>query len=220
MKLGHALERTETVQGVQDEYAAFSELLRSLSDEEWRTPCRCEGWEVRDLAGHVVGLATDTVAGKPGSRNSQEEAEAAHGRAPIDLADELDAARPAIAAILGSITDEAWEGPSPLPDLTLRQGVHTLWYDTWVHGDDIRAALGRPTDRNEGLRGTVAYLAEMLEFRGWGPATLQLDGIEEIRIGQGEGPVVTGDPLRFVLAATGRADGAELGLDDKVNIYA
>jgi hypothetical protein len=36
----------------------------------------------------------------------------------------------------------------------------------------------------------------------------------------GGGPAVTGDPLAFVLAATGRLDPEPLGLTPDVNIYA
>jgi hypothetical protein len=99
------------------------------------------------------------------------------------------------------LDDDAWNGPSPLPDLSLGHGVLTLWYDTYVHGDDIRAALDRPSERGAGLDASVAYLTVELERRGWGT------------------PTVTDDPLQFVLVATGRADPASIGLDASVNIY-
>ena len=67
--------------------------------------------------------------------------------------------------------------------------------------------------------GSVAYLARMLALKGWGPATLALDGLPEHDIGAG-GRTVTGDPHQFVLVATGRADPATLGLDASVNVYA
>jgi len=44
--------------------------------------------------------------------------------------------------------------------------------------------------------------------------------MEDIPIGSGGGQRITGDPLAFILAATGRADPTPLGLDDTVNIYA
>ena len=48
---------------------------------------------------------------------------------------------------------------------------------------------------------------------------LSLDGIDEVAIGGGGDRRVTGDPLTFVLVATGRANPSALGLDDTVNIY-
>ena len=94
-----------------------------------------------------------------------------------------------------------WNGPSGVPDLTLGEGVLTLWYDTYVHIDDIHAATGRPSASGAGLGASVAYLNAELAKRGW----------------TGE---VTCDEFDFVLAATGRTDPAPLDLDAAVNIYA
>jgi hypothetical protein len=101
----------------------------------------------------------------------------------------------------------------------MAEGVETLWYDAWLHGDDVLAALGRSAPRDGGLVVSVLHLTDSLRNRGWGPAVVALDGLEEVRIGEGDGPRVTGDPLRFVYVATGRADPAELGLDEEVNVY-
>jgi hypothetical protein len=42
--------------------------------------------------------------------------------------------------------------------------------------------------------------------------------MDEVDVGAG-GRRITGDPLAFVLAASGRTDPAALGLDPTVNIY-
>ena len=104
------------------------------------------------------------------------------------------------------------------PDLTLGEGVLTLWYDTYVHLDDMRGATGRESERGDGLDATIASLAARLTTRGWGPATLVLDGVGRHQVGAG-GPEITGDALQFALVATGRADAATMGLDADVNIY-
>ena len=49
---------------------------------------------------------------------------------------------------------------------------------------------------------------------------LALDGMEEVPVGSGGGLRVEGDPHLFLMVATGRADPAELGLDETVNIFA
>jgi hypothetical protein len=64
----------------------------------------------------------------------------------------------------------------------------------------------------------VRHIAAQLEARGWGPATLELSGLDPVEIGGG-GRVVKAEPLDFVLAASGRLDPAPLGLDADVNIY-
>ena len=48
--------------------------------------------------------------------------------------------------------------------------------------------------------------------------TLELDGIERIEVAGG-GLSITGDPLTFVLAATGRADPTPMGLPESINVY-
>ena len=78
----------------------------------------------------------------------------------------------------------------------------------------------RPSDDGPGLRASVLHIADLLTMRGWGPAVLALDGIEETAVGDGGTLVITGDPLGFVLATTGRADPAVFGLDVRANIYA
>jgi hypothetical protein len=110
-------------------------------------------------------------------------------------------------------------------DMTLGQAMEACWLGTYVHADDIRAAIGRPSERGPGLRASVHHAADLLTQRGWGPAMLALDGMEEIPVSGGaaaasEPRLVTGDPLAFVLAATGRADPQPLGLHALVNVFA
>jgi uncharacterized protein (TIGR03083 family) len=214
-----ALPRSYVANGVLKEYEAFAALVESLDDSEWRTPSRCAGFEARDVAGHVIGLAEDVAAGKPGSRNAEQEAASVREDTPAHAAARLRGALVTISALAEGADDEMWNGPSGVPDLTLGEGVLTLWYDAYVHADDIRAAAGRPSERGDGLHASVAYLAAALTKRGWGPATLALDGLPRYDVGAG-GREVTGDPLQFVLIATGRADASTLGLEPTVNIYA
>jgi uncharacterized protein (TIGR03083 family) len=212
------LSRTHIANGSLAEYDAFADLVEGLTEAQWNAAARCEGWQVRDVAGHVVGLAEDTAAGVPGSRNADEEAAAVRHESPAGAAARLRAAVASFRALLDVIDDDAWAGPSGVPDLTLGDGVLTLWYDTYVHGDDIRDAIGAPSDRGAGLDATVCYLAKELTTRGWGPATLVLDGAGRYDVGAG-GREINGDALQFMLVATGRADASAMGLDSSVNIY-
>ena len=212
------LERTDIATGVLDEYESFATLIASLDAKAWSTPTRCAGFEVRDVAGHVIGLAEDVVKGVPGSRNAEEEAASVRGDSPVQASARLFAAIESIRPLLDALDDDMWAGPSGVPDLTFGRGVLTLWYDAFVHADDIRAALGRPSEPGPGLAASVEYLAGELTTRGWGPATLALDGIPRHDVSEG-GREISGDPMQFVLAATGRVDPSTLGLDPGVNIY-
>jgi uncharacterized protein (TIGR03083 family) len=218
------LPRDETVDGLLDELRAFESLVRSIDPESWGLPTRCDAWRVADVAAHVVGGMTRVVTGQFDGfgtpTTTQAIVDERRGRSPAELADELAEARKLFADIGEGIDDETWEAPNPagLPG-TLGAGVEGLWFDTYVHADDVRDALGWPSVRGPGLRASIAHLADLLAASGWGPAVVRLDGMDEFPI-LGGGRPVQGDPLQFVLVATGRAEAASMGLDRTVNVYA
>ncbi len=212
------LERTDVARGAIDEYTSFAALIDSLDATAWDTPTRCDGFLVRDVAGHVVGLAEDVARGVPGSRNAAEEAASVRGDSPAQVAIRLRAAIASIQPLLDALDDDMWNGPSGVPDLSFGRGVLTLWYDAFVHADDIRAALGRGSEAGAGLSASVEYLAGELATRGWGPATLALDGMPRFDVGSG-GREIAGAPMQFVLVATGRAEPVTMGLEPGVSIY-
>jgi uncharacterized protein (TIGR03083 family) len=217
------LPREDIINGLQDEMEAFEELVRSLDESEWNTPTRCEGWNVSAVASHFIGQMTDVVAGRLDGLGSpevtQREVDERAGRSPSELADELAGVRKSAADMLALFDDASWNAPISTYEGTLGDGVEALWFDAYVHGDDIRNAIGRPSVGGDGLRGSASHIATELSKLDWGPATLALDGLPEFDV-NGGGRRIEGDPLKFVLAATGRGDPAEVGLDDTVNLYA
>ena len=218
------LPRDEVVAGFPEEMGRFEALVRSLDDEAWERPTRCEGWRVADVVAHMAGQLVDINAGRFDGLGTpdvtQREVDERRGRSRDELADELHEAVVAGQPTLALIDDEAWKGAAPGDlGISLGEGVEALWYDAWLHADDIRAALGQPAERSPGLRASVFHLSTLLEAAGWGPATIAVDGVEAIPVGDGSGTRVTGDPHEFVLVASGRADPATLGLDETVNVY-
>jgi len=218
------LTRTEIIAGMLDEYRSFAGLVGSLDEAAWAKATRCDGFDVRDVAGHVIGLAEDVVAGVPGSRTAEQEAASVRDDEPAAAAARLQAAIEQLIGLGAAIdTDEVWDGPSGVPDLTMGHGVLTLWYDTFVHGDDIRCAIGLPSETGAGLRAAVTYLEKTLADRGWGPAHLQFEGQDadfgELVVGPAATPRQV-DAFAFVMAATGRLDPRTIGLDADANIYA
>jgi uncharacterized protein (TIGR03083 family) len=217
------LMRDSVLAGLAVELRDFAVLVRSLDDVALDVPTRCAAWTVRDVAAHVVGTVVDVASGNLEGQGTppvtQRQAREREGATSAQLADELDSALPALAALLESLPADAWEGPSLLdPSFTLGFSVEALWYDAYVHAEDIRAALGVAAARGAGLRCAVHHVAGYLDQRGWPVMTLVLDGLEPVDIGGG-GTEAWGDPLEFVLAATGRLDPATLGLDPSINVY-
>ncbi len=52
-----ALGRGIAMRLAATEYDKVAAVLTQLTDEQWRLPTDCPGWDVRSLAGHVVGMA-------------------------------------------------------------------------------------------------------------------------------------------------------------------
>jgi uncharacterized protein (TIGR03083 family) len=205
-----ALARTVVSEGLIDELSRFEELVRPLSTAQWNTPSRCAGWTVGDVARHVIGSMADVAAGRLDGLGTPEvtkrEVDERAGRSPAELADECAEVTKAAAGMLPLFDDAAWAGPGPGGfDGTLGDGVEALWYDTWMHGDDIRAALGEAPVLSSGFTGARSHVA-------WDLA----------RVYKWKGALPKGDDAayNFILVATGRADGTALGADAPPNIYA
>ncbi|MCJ7437980.1 MAG: maleylpyruvate isomerase family mycothiol-dependent enzyme [Acidimicrobiia bacterium] len=220
-----ALPRAEVSAGLLAELDDFEALLRSIDDDARSTPTRCGEWDVGDVASHTIGSLADVVAGRLDGLGSPEvterEVTERRGRSLAELADECAAVREAAAGLLAVFDDDAWSAGAPGGyEGTLGDGVEALWYDTYLHADDIRSGLGQPSVPGDGLRAAASHLSVELTKRGWGPATLALVGLPEFPVSGGGGRRIGGDPLAFTLVATGRADPATLDLDPGVNVYA
>jgi len=220
-----ALPRDEVSVGLIAELADFEHLLRSIDDGARSTPTRCGEWDVGDVASHTIGSLADVVAGRLDGLGSPEvterEVTERRGRSLTQLADECAEVRDAAAGLLAMFDDDAWNAEAPGGyEGTLGDGVEALWYDTYLHADDIRSALDQPSVPGDGLRAAASHLSVELTKRGWGPATLALEGLPEFPVSGGGGRRIDGDPLTFTLVATGRADPATLDLDATINVYA
>ena len=151
------LPREETLTGTAAELARFEAMVRPMTAIEWQAPTRCGGWAIGDVAAHVTGTIADIATGRlvelaAPDAPARQVAER-RGRSPRDVADELQEATLVVSDIAAGFDDAAWSGPAPagIPG-TLGEGIEAIWYDAYVHAEDIRSALGRPrlglTSRN------------------------------------------------------------------------
>jgi uncharacterized protein (TIGR03083 family) len=218
------LPRDQIEKGLVEELSAFTALVRSLDEQQLARPTRCDGWTVRDVAAHVAGTLADIVAGRFEGLGTpevtQREVDERAGRTAAELADELDEVNVGAQQLLSAFDDDAWEAEAPAGVApTVGWGVESLWYDAFMHGDDIRAALHQPSARSEAMRAAVSHIAAVLTDQGYPATTVSLDGIEAFEVSGGAHRAITGDPLAFILAGTGRGDPGSIGLDETVNIY-
>jgi hypothetical protein len=163
--------------------------------------------------GKLDGLGTPEV--------TEREVAERRGRTPAELADECARVREQAQGLLAVFDDAAWEAPAPGGyHGTLGDGVEALWFDTYLHADDMRSVLGQSPQRTTaGDKASLSHIATELTKRDWRPVTLAFDGQPEFAV-SGGGDRLEGDAFPFILAATGRGDAGALGLDDSVNLYA
>jgi uncharacterized protein (TIGR03083 family) len=219
------LARSVVVPGMITEYDEFAALLDSLSDERWDAASRCEDWRVADVAAHVVGTLSDVTAFRLDGLGTPEvtarQVDERRGSSAPDLAKELRAATKTASELVEGFDDAAYAADGPQGNgQTLGFGLESLWFDTYLHADDIRTAVGELTTSKRGLAPSVSHITQVLSQQAWTPATIRLTDMDEFLVSGGDPDVlVSGDPMQFILVSTGRADPATMGLDPAVNIY-
>lgn len=217
------LGRDEVVAGLIAELDGYRGLAAGLTDPDWGTPTRCPGWTVADLTAHVTGVVADITSGRLDGVGTQEwydrQVEERRGTPPGVVVEELATAIPVMRDVATRLFVPNWDAPGPpgVPG-TIGSIALSLWAGFYIHAEDVLAALGRPPRRGPGLGAAVAHICEAWDADRWGPVSLALDGMEEVVVAGG-GRRITGDPLAFVLSATGRADPGRVGLDAAVNVY-
>lgn len=166
-------DRVTLLVGIPGELAAFGELAGSLSQDVLTSLSRCAGWSVADVIGHVVGTVVDITHGRLEGMGTaavnERQARERSGRTARELTAELEGASPVLCGLLASLPEGAWEGPAPgNPDYTLRFPVEAIWYDAYLHGDDIRDAVRVASARGDRLRCAVHHVVGYLEHQHWG----------------------------------------------------
>jgi uncharacterized protein (TIGR03083 family) len=219
------LARSVVVPGMLAEYGTFADLLSDLSPEQWEAPSRCEGWRVADVAAHVVGQLTDVTALRFDGLGTPEvtarQVDERRGRSAAELADELRTATKAAADLADAFDEDAYNAEGPQGNgQTVGAGLEALWFDTYLHADDILSGLDRSVTTKEALAPSVSHISDVLTGEGAAPATIRLTGLQEFHVSGGDlRNCIEGDPMQFILVSTGRADPATMGLGPEINIY-
>ena len=156
--------------------ADFSELVTSLSLQEWETPTALPGWTVGDTVAHV-GWIEGILVGKVDAPHEPNWEVLPHvtsdfGRlteVPVDLRRSW-TREDVLAELAANVTDRhaalitgshdlTAESPGPFGPAPLGRLLRMRTLDTWVHEQDIRDALGLPGHLDTpGARVTAAQL--------------------------------------------------------------
>ena len=144
--------------------SALVELLRSLAPEEWSRPTACAGWDVRDVALHILGGDLNNISRRrdaepaatwgpgedPGdflAQVNQEWVTAARRFSPRLIMELLETTGPALFAYFETLDPAvlggpvSWAGPGPAP---VWLDLAREYMERWVHQQHIRDATGRP----------------------------------------------------------------------------
>jgi len=185
-----------------EERDSIVQTLRSLTPEQWDAPSLCDGWRVRDVAGHMVTgfemslpkvLTKTALAGFNVSKAS--------AKAGVETG-----SRPTEQLI------RALESPTELCGFAKVIGYTKLIPDVTIHHEDIRRAVGLaphevPAERMKFALGTLRKDTGPLKAkkRSQGLRLVATD----IDWAEGEGPEVRGPALSLLLAMGGRAAGLD-----------
>ena len=191
------MDREDSWRVIEEQRLSLADLLEGLTDTQWETPSLCEGWRVRDVAGHValapqltsLSRALVELVRAGGSYNGMvREVSIRHARRPgADLVAEL--REYAASRELVSLTDH-----------------RNILFDILVHGQDIALPLGieREVPVDAARAGLDRVWGMGFPFR----ARSRLGGLSlaatDTDWARGEGPRVEGPAWALLLLLTGR----------------
>jgi len=157
-------ERSEITDALAATWQVMANLAADFDEAAWATGSPLPGWTVRDVYAHIVGAermlagaeAPEVELGSPAHvRNEIGRANEAWIRSfnaltNQDLLAEFIAVTNTRVDQLRAMTDQQWDAPSwtPAGDATLGRWLHIRVFDSWMHEQDVRIALGRPGGRD------------------------------------------------------------------------
>lgn len=133
-------------------------VLETLSDEQWNTPSRCEGWTVRDCMVHLEstngfwemsiragldGTPTEFLASFDPAA-SPAAMVAASALSPREVIDKMRISAKSLNDLLVSLSAEDWEplAEAPPGHISVSAVAHHALWDSWVHERDVLLPLG------------------------------------------------------------------------------
>lgn len=233
-----AFDRDTAMRLAAEEYSRLADLLAELGPEDWRRPTECPAWDVRQMAGHCVGMAQMVAGLRETGRQLARSSLAARrsGRPPIDELTDLQVREHAhladteVAAAMRRAGEAAVAGRRRSPALVRAAtftddsaGAKEKWrvgylFDTiltrdpWTHRGDISRATGRPMHLTADHDGRIVadVVAEWVQRHGR-PCSLRLTGPAggQWDVGTG-GDQLELDAIEFCRILSGRAAGEGL----------
>ena len=228
---------------LKTERERLTAYLEGLPEAAWDKESLCEGWTIKEVMAHTIGIASDVanrrLDGVGTAEKNQEQVDARRDRTPQQLLDEWREQGALLEQGILELDDTFWTAPYT-ENFNVGQALQRMVEDIWVHGHDVRIPLGDELVGGPGLRSTLEVATREWEVRlpklAPSVGSLQIDTAElsDTVKGAGETAVkVTGDPITLALVSTGRialdeaVDAGKLGvepsipdgLSEAINIY-
>lgn len=231
------IDRSASLTLASTENQRMLELLRSLAAEDWSKPTECPGWDVRDMAGHVLGAIESFSSARTllhmmrAAKKEAGDGSIVDGMTAVQIRERADLTR---GQVLDRLADAGPRSarfrsrmPAPVRALPMKQellsGKTETWKvgylldtiltrDTWMHRVDIARATGRElvvTAEHDGR--IVADTASEWAHRHGQPFTLELTGPAGGSFKRATGgEAITIDGVEFCRLLSGRGTGAGL----------
>ncbi len=190
-------EMTDVWPAIQTEREACADLLESLTPEQWESATWCKGWDVRDVASHLIASTRQSPSvfflglAKAGFSFDKMVSEAARRIGGADTK--------TLAAEMRSSALRRNHPPGP---------VTSMLGEMVVHGEDIRRPLGIVREYPEETLVMVANFYKGSNLIIGAKRRIAGLGLKatDASWSSGDGPEVSGPLVSLVVAMTGRRE--------------
>ncbi|MGZ5420975.1 MAG: maleylpyruvate isomerase family mycothiol-dependent enzyme [Aeromicrobium sp.] len=228
------LDRPTLMTLAATEYERFAATLRSLTPADWAQSTDCPGWDVRDMAGHCLGMAEMAASIRELARQQKHAGQ--RGGVFIDALTAVQVEKnanltvPELIAQFAEIGPKAARARRRTPGLIRSRTMPVaqqvgdqeeswtngflvdtiLTRDPWMHRMDIARAIGKPPELTADHDGViVADVVDEWATRHGRPVQLTLTGPAGGRWTFGDsGPSIESDAIDYCRTLSGREPAA------------
>jgi uncharacterized protein (TIGR03083 family) len=174
--------QARAIEGLAEVWSRLDELLGGLDEDDWSRPTHLPGWDVKDNVAHIIGTEAMLLGESPGVEIDRERyphvrndigefnerwVESLRQAPPSEVLARFRELRTRRLGALEAMDAGQWdaEGFTPAGRDTYGRFMRIRTFDSWLHEQDIRDALGR----SGGEGGAAAELAldEMTTAMGY-----------------------------------------------------
>lgn len=161
------LDKSDVLAGLFAVWHSLDALLDGLLETDWQATSPLPGWDVKAVVSHIIGTES-FLLGIAAPEPDTDVSALAHVRNPIGVMNEcwvrhlgtesgvglLERFRAVTSQrrkVLASLSDDEWNAPTTTPSGPDSYGrfMRIRIFDCWMHEQDIRAAVQRPSSDDE-----------------------------------------------------------------------